>query len=158
MIQDVVVDTNVFLHSNDPREERRADAIEFLAALKDSTTKLCVDEGFDATEAANRSHIFAEYFAHVRFGTLGYEVLAHLARSRRIKEVVRGVPTAVAKHIKQQGVKGTDRVFVQVTFNSDEKVLACHDFRDIPQSVRDRLRHLIGISVTSAAGALQALR
>jgi len=159
MLVDIVVDTNVFLHAENSQESRRAQAAGLLLALqnKTCTTLLCVDEGFDLEEAKNRSQIGSEYLKHLRHGTLAFAVVVHLLGSLRIKQVRRGVPSNVSRRIIQQGVTGVDRTFIQVTYNSRDKTLACHDFDDVPDTVRDRLRGAIGVRILAADEALEVL-
>jgi len=159
MLADIVVDTNVFLHAENRQEPRREQAEGLLLALQNQTctTLLCVDEGFDVNEANNRSHIGSEYLRHLRFGTLAYAVVVHLLGSQRTKQVPRGVPRNVSRRISQQGVVGADRTFIKVAYNSQDKTLACHDFDDVPEAVRARLRGSIGVRILAADGALAIL-
>jgi hypothetical protein len=159
MLADIVVDTNVFMHAGDAREPRRRQAEDLLRALQQTTctTLLCVDEGFDLNEARNKSHIGSEYLKHLRFGTLALAVITNLAGSLRIKPVPRGVAPNVSRQITQQGVRGVDRTFVQVAYNSQDKTLACHDFDDLPNTVRARLRAKIGVAILAADQALAVL-
>jgi hypothetical protein len=108
-------------------------------------------------EAKNRSHIGSEYLKHLRYGTLALAVIATLAGSLRIKAVARGVPPNVSRRITQQGIRGVDRTFVQVAYNSQDKTLACHDFDDLPDTVRARLRDSIGVAILAADQALAIL-
>jgi hypothetical protein len=131
--------------------------LRFLINLKDAATKLCVDEGFSFEEAKNKSHIGSEYLFHLRVGSLGYEIIVHLGRLQRIKIVPRAVPQAVAKTIKRQVGKGADRTYVRVAFNSDDKILASHDFGDLTEGVRTRLCEKIKVRVVGAKDAATEL-
>jgi predicted nucleic acid-binding protein len=159
MLADIVVDTNVFLHAENRQEHRHEQATGLLLALQDNTctTLLCVDEGFDLEEAKNRSQIGSEYLRHLRHGTLGFAVVVHLLSSLRIKQVRRRVPANVSRRILQQGVTGVDRTFVQVTYNSQDKTLTCHDFDDVPETVRARLLGAIGVKILAADETLKVL-
>jgi hypothetical protein len=158
MLVDIVLDTNVLMHADNVEEPRCQMSRGLLAQLKASTTHLCVDEGFDLDEAKNRSQIGSEYLKHLHHGMLGLAVVAHLAGSQRIRFVSRGVPPNVSKKIRTQIGKGPDRTYLKVAFNSGGKTLACHDFGDVPASVRTRLRAQIGVYVLDAEAALAALR
>jgi len=157
MLLDIVLDTNVLLHATNEQEPRRVQSQALLLALRDCTAHLCVDEGFDWNEASNRSQIGGEYLKHLRAGTLGYAVVEHLARSLRVKQVSRGVPQNVSRHIRRVGY-GPDRTYVRVAFNSSDRVLASHDFKDLSAGVRLGLRAAIGVRVLEAGEALVALR
>jgi hypothetical protein len=160
MLIDIGLDTNVLMHADDPREPRMQMSRDLLTALQSQTctTHLCVDEGFDLDEAKNRSQIGSEYLEHLDFGMLGRAVVADLASSPRVKQVSRGVPANVSKKIHMQVSKGPDRTYIRVAFNSDDKTLACHDFGDVPATVRTRLHKAIGVHILEAEAALAALR
>jgi len=158
MLVDIVLDTNVLMHADNDKEPRCQMSRDLLTELQDCATHLCVDEGFNLDEAKNRSQIYSEYLGHLRHGTLGFALVAHLARSQRVRTVSRGVPPQVSKKIYTQGLSGPDRTYVKVAFNSDGKTLACHDFGDVPVTVRVRLRKTIGVHVLDAGAALAALR
>jgi hypothetical protein len=159
MLADLVVDTNVFLHAENDQEPRHIQAARLLIALqsKACTTLLCVDEGFDLEEAKNRSQIGSEYLRHLRHGTLAFAVVVHLLGSLRIKQVPRGVPANVSRRILQQGVTGADRTFIQVAYNSQDNTLTCHDFHDVPDTVRARLLGAIGVRILAADETLEVL-
>lgn len=151
MISDIVVDTNVFVHANNPDDaNRQRNSLMFLQTLEAATTSLCVDEGFDfVNEAQNRSHIAREYLKHIRAGMFGHYLLAKLATTARIVIVSRTVPAWVKTKIKRMPNK-TDQTFVRVTFNSQSKEMTSHDFDDFPPRVRRTLRDDIGVNVRSA--------
>jgi hypothetical protein len=154
MLGDIVVDTNVMMHAHDPREARQKSCTELLEELLRCDTKLCVDEGFDLAPAKNRSHIGYEYLKHLKFGMLAKAVVEHLATTGRVKMLPRTVPHNVSKHVRTQVGKGPDRTYLHVAYNSSERILASHDFHDIPQAVRGRLLSKIGVMVLAAEEAL----
>jgi len=157
MLTDIVIDTNVLLHAHNQQEVRHRASRELLIEMQNCATQLCVDEGFDLVESRNRSQIASEYLRHLRHGMLGLAVVAHLAASRRVKQVPRKAPPAFSRAVRRQIANGPDRVFVFVAFNSNDKTLACHDFDDVPDTVRGRLRPL-GVNIVDAENALAALR
>ena len=157
MLADVVVDTNVLMHADNFQEPRQQDAQSFLLSLQESETSLCVDEGFDTNEANNRSHIGSEYLTHLKFGMLGFAVIAHLARSFRVREVSRSVPSGISKHIRMRVGNAQDRIFVRVAFNAEDKTLTSHDFTDLPQTVRQELSSIINVHIVCASEALSLL-
>jgi hypothetical protein len=147
---DIVIDTNVFLHAENPQEPRQRDADALLNKIRACVVQLCVDDGFDIVEAQNRSVIGAEYLKWLRAGSLGYALVTFLAGSARLKILPRAVPAKVSKAIRTQVPNGPDRTFLKIAFNSQEKVLSSHDFNDIPQTVRNRLFAQVGLSVVDA--------
>ncbi len=158
MLVDIVIDANVFLHACNPVSGRQVMCRTLLGYVKDCDVHLCVDEGFDWEEARNRSQIGAEYIRNLKVGTVAYELVVYLAKSGRIDIVHRSVPPATARLIHRQVTKGPDRTYVKVAYNSREKILASHDFGDIPDTVRERLRKQLMVKVVSAEGATAALR
>lgn len=158
MLVDIVLDTNVLVHADNPEEPRREMCCDLLCEMTRCATHLCVDEGFDVNEANNRSVIGSEYLKHLHFGMVGYELVRHLASSLRVKQVSRNVPQNVSRHILTQVPKGPDRTFLKVAFNAQSKTLACHDFNDVPDTVRARLKDRVGLHVVDAEAAVAALR
>jgi hypothetical protein len=53
--------------------------------------------------------------------------------------------------------KGPDRTYLKVAYNSREKILASHDYEDIPDTVRVRLKKQLMVKVVSAEVAAAAL-
>ena len=47
MIDDIVIDTNVLVHAQNPNEKRFVDTTNLIKIILDSNTSLCVDEGFN---------------------------------------------------------------------------------------------------------------
>lgn len=158
MLRDVVIDTNVLLHASNPTEIRRQYAHRFLVALQDTNTVVCVDEGFDLDERRNRSLIGQEYLEQLRFGMLGYAVVAHLARHGRVRGVSRAVGAATSKTINRLIRDKRDRTFVRVTCNTQERLLTSHDFDDFPNEKRRRLRDVIEVLVATAEDSLRQLQ
>jgi hypothetical protein len=106
MLVDIVLDTNVLMHAENSQEARCEQSGNLLQALKICTTKLCVDEGFDLNESRNRSQIGSEYLKHLRPGAVGFELVAYLARTLRIKYVPRRVPQIASKAYQDAGSNG----------------------------------------------------
>ena len=157
MLADIVVDTNVFLHAEDQRQASCTQARELIRLLRTCATSLCLDEGFDLDEARNRSQIGSEYLKHLRFGTAGFALVDHLAKSGRLRLLPRSVPQQVAKVINRHVGKGPDRVYVRIAYNSQEKFLASHDFDDIPDGARNKLLNTLHIRVVAVDAAVVSL-
>ena len=155
MPTDLVVDTNVLVHAQNPSEQRCNDARTLLHRLLNDDTALCVDEGFNPDEALNRSSIGAEYVEHIRAGTLPYTVIAQLAMSGRVVQKPKRAPRREQKLIEQMIRNRTDRVFLGVAFNSISKVLVSHDFTDFQIQKRPSIRRALGVDVLEAAEILE---
>lgn len=151
MLVDIVIDTNVFMHSADNRQFGfQKPARRLLDLLKKCDTKLCVDPGFHPDPARNRSYIGHEYFEHIRFVHPAFAVIVLLGRAGRIVETSKSVERRAQKIIRQLVTDKTDRVFVKVTFNSQSRTLVSHDFRHIPVRSRSKLRRQLTVEVTEA--------
>jgi len=150
VLNEIVIDTNVLLHAGNSQEQRQEACIQLIAALHECDCHLCVDNGFSFEEAKNRSLIGSEYLKHLRFGSLGYEIVTHLAKTQRIKNVPTKVPQQTAKHIRMQITSLQDRTYVKVAFNSTGKTLISHDFGDISDGARERLKTSIEVSIVDA--------
>jgi len=157
MLYDIVVDTNVFLHASNSEEERHEYAQEFVTRLQEAEIIFCVDEGFSDIESKNRSIIGGEYWRKLGAGTIGYEIVVHLARTERVRIVPRKVDERRGRIICRRIRDKSDRIFVKVAANSIEHRLVSHDFVDIPAVVRGRLRREIDVSVMDAEQILQEI-
>lgn len=152
MLVDLVVDTNVLMHADDPRQAHQADALGLLTDLVEGTTVICVDEGFDVDEAKNASLIGGEYFARLTAAHTATAVLAHLFAGGRIAMRSRSVGPAIKKCIEQSVRTKRDRTFLFVTHNSAEALFCSHDYRDMQRAKRRMLRDRAGIRIMGAAG------
>ncbi len=153
-LSDVVLDTNVLLHASNPIETRFEDARKFLSALVDSTTALCVDEGFHLEEAKNRSLIGAEYLDKLVSGTLGHALIAKMALEGRVAFVKASMATSDTKKLNQMLANKRDRTFVKVAAASEERTLVSHDYHDFPTQKRTDIARLFRVEIRDAAATL----
>lgn len=155
MLPDIVVDTNVFLHSADPRHRHRVAAYKFLQKLKDGKTHLCIDEGFSIEECKNRSRIGCEYHDKIRFANAAaWGVIVFLGTKGRIRSVSGRLSAGPNKKIRMFVPDKTDRVFVKVSYNTQAKTLVSHDFTDFSQATRRELSQKLGVCFKIAPTAL----
>ncbi len=150
MLSDVVVDANVFAHTQDPSEAYFGDACDFVKRLLAKPTLLRVDPGFSTVESKNRSLIGHEYTKHLRHGTLGFTTVASLASSNRIKEASDKVAPAVRKKVNQFIRKKSDRTYLCVAINSDDQKFVSHDFTDFQEAKRTNIARTLAIHVLAA--------
>ncbi len=136
MAQDVVIDTNILVHAENKKIKVHQECVDFIGYLSDSSELLCFDEGFVWHETYNKSHIAHEYMTHLRHGSMGYILVAKLAQSKRISVVPRLAPIKERKLITQTVTKQRDRIFLNVAFNSDNKILISNDYEDFQQTKR----------------------
>lgn len=151
MLADVVVDTNVLLHADDPRQPYRFESQGLLDDLLAGKTLLCIDEGFDIDESKNRSLIGGEYFERLTITHAATAVLAELFATGQVRLVSRSVQQRVKKGIEQCVRNKRDRTFIAVAHNSEGKVLCSHDFEDLQRAKRKLLRARTGVEVLGAA-------
>lgn len=150
MLPDIVIDTNVLCHADNPAEPRCTDSQTLVLRLLAIPTQLCVDEGFAWDEAKNRSHICAEYLQKLLPGSVAYVVIATLAASGRVRVVNRRPDRTTARRIMQMIRKPRDRTFVGVARNSAGRTLVSHDFQDFALQKRDAIRSDIGVAIIEA--------
>lgn len=147
---DIVIDTNILLHANNPGYPGQASCIEFLDNIQASTELLCLDEGFHTDEAKNRSLIGSEYLQKLRTpGTRGRLFVEAMFRSQRCKEVPVKVEQRVLKVINQsiRTEKARDKTFLRVAVNSVDKVFVSHDSEDFDKARRKFFDKTIGVRI-----------
>jgi hypothetical protein len=138
------------MHADDERQDHREDCRHLLQELRDGTTSLCVDEGFDLDESKNRSLIGGEYFERLTATHTATAVIAYLFASERVQFVPRKTPAAVKKCIEQCVRKKRDRTFLVVAHNSDEQVLGSYDYEDMSAKKRRHLEVKTGVRIVDA--------
>jgi hypothetical protein len=150
---DIVIDTNILAHAANPGEQDLFDeASEFLENFVATPTLLCLDPGLDFDIARNKSRIFGEYLTTLSPATLANSVIASIFTTGRYVERPRQVSDSVRKKINRQIAvdKAADKVFVSVTYNSEEKILASHDYKDFSATVRATLLNELGVAIAGA--------
>jgi hypothetical protein len=153
MLIDIVVDTNVLAHADNPQEQRQQDAIDLLTRLLNSETRLAIDEGFDFDEALNKSAIWQEYRANLSPTAPAFHFINALASQGRISEKSLKLDVAVVKKINQLIKKQTDRKFLRIAVNSVEHLLTSHDYVDFQEAKRASIKKTIQVTVCDAAAA-----
>jgi len=159
MLKDIVVDTNVFLHADDPRQEgRQQEAIDFLNKLLEVPTSIAVDEGFDVDESRNRSQIGYEYLTNLTAVSLGMRIIIALVAGDRVDTKSRSLNAGARKRINQLIRKKSDRAFLGVACNSNSKILCSHDFEDFQKPKRKTIRKDLGVTICEAVDAIEFLK
>src|SRR6266511_135788 len=95
--------------------------------LRSCDTALCVDEGFDADEARNRSGIAGEYFEHLPHGALGLVLIYECALDGRVRSIPSRIDASANRAVNRLVWDRSDRKFVKVSINSEEHVLVTHN-------------------------------
>jgi predicted nucleic acid-binding protein len=154
MLSDLVIDTNVMIHAQNPAEQRCSASQALLQCMLDTDVSLCVDEDFSPDSATNRSFIGHEYITHIRFGSLPYVVIVKLAGSSRIKLLSKRAPRREQKLIRQLVRDTIDRIFLGVAFNSESQILVSHDFTDFQVDKRRVIHDQLDVAVVEASEIL----
>jgi hypothetical protein len=150
-MDDIVVDTNVFAHTQNPNNEHFSASVTFTNSLLDSDVLLCVDKGFQLDESKNRSIICYEYLQHIVFGSPAYFVILKLAMDGRIMQLDRLTNRSTSRKINQLLANKHDRTFLNVACNSSDKTLVSHDYVDFSIAKRRTIKREIDVDVITAA-------
>lgn len=151
MLLDLVVDTNVLCHAQNPAEERFQAAQELLSALLECATDICVDEGFDLDETKNRSFICSEYLRRLVPGSAGFHFLVFVATHKRVKQLPRRPEPRAKKFVERVIRKKPDRIFLGVACNTLSMTLVSHDLEDFDPAKRVAIRRELGVAVIEAS-------
>lgn len=154
-LDDVVVDTNVFVHTSNPETAEFDAARQFVQELLDAHTLICFDEGSHSREALNRSKILSEYYSHIDRNSFGYHAVATLLRDGRTKEVSPKVPDRVRKLVGQFVYDPTDRIFVKVAHNSGDQVLVSHDHQGFTLECKRMMAKQCSVCICGAVDMLE---
>jgi hypothetical protein len=157
MLEDIVIDTNVLAHSQNPNEVRYQECCEMLNKLLQCSTVVAVDEGFSLNRANNRSHIGHEYLENLSHGSLAFSVLSKLAVSKRVKFLPKRAPRREQRIINQSVRNRFDRAFLGVAFNSTEGIFVSHDFQDFQPHKRSFILRELAIDICEAQNSLAVL-
>lgn len=154
MLGDVVIDTNVLLHAQNPNETRFEDSSNLICKILDENTSLCVDEGFSEDESKNKSKIGHEYLSNLTPGSIGQNLIVQLALQQRIKQLTKRAPERIVRKINHIIRNKIDRVFLNVAYNSEGKTLVSHDYRDFRITKRQLISTDLKIKVIEACDCL----
>jgi predicted nucleic acid-binding protein len=157
VLDDVVIDTNVLMHAQNPTQDLFSDAVELVEAMRNCNTILRVDPGF-RDDDTNTSRIGHEYRERLVPGSAAYAVVSELAASERVKEVPIRLPPHVRRQVNQRIRDARDRTFVMVAMKSDEQVLVSHDERGGLQARRRAaIKQDLNVEVVWAADCVSRL-
>jgi len=142
-INDIVVDTNVFMHANNDKIKFCKSSKEFIGYLSNCNILLCLDDGFDPVQSKNQSHIAHEYFTHIRHGEFAYGILLKILSSKNYK-IIKKSQYKKYKKLVNQCIRNTfDRIFICIAIVSDSKLFISNDFEDLDLQKRKYLEKSI---------------
>ena len=149
-MDDLVIDTNVWVHAQNPAETRFDSSVDLLKLLLESEVTICVDVGYDLNESKNASAICCEYFKHISYGSIGLAIFVQLASSGKIKQLQKRSKQNISRKINQLVANKVDRIFLNVAYNSEDKYLVSHDYRDFQIRKRKTIKKDLTISIVEA--------
>lgn len=147
---DIVIDTCTLVHAENPQSPYFENSIEFITKMFANQTLCTVDEGFSLNETENESYIALEYMKHLQPGSLGSNLIIHLAQRKRLDFVSNKIPNNDKNYIEQIIRNKKDRYFLRVAYNSGEKTLASHDFTDYQKRKRKVIKKSLDIMIVTA--------
>jgi predicted nucleic acid-binding protein len=141
MLSDIVVDTDVFAHAENPTVDTYDDSREFIETLRGVQTSLCFDNVFNTDTAKNKSQIASEYFERLPAGSIALVLIAECAAADRISVVGRKVRPEQARAIRELVRDKSDHKFIRTAINSQEKLVVSHDGHILKRAsdIADRL-------------------
>ncbi|MDQ1097572.1 MULTISPECIES: hypothetical protein [Chryseobacterium] len=148
---DIVIDTCTLVHANNPDSKYFEDSVIFIEKMLKNSINCVVDEGFSIESSDNKSYIGLEYIKHLQPSSLGYNLIISLIMSERLIFVSNKIPNVHKKYIEQIIKNKKDRMFLRVSYNSSEKILASHDFKDYKTKKRGTIKKEINISIVTAS-------
>jgi hypothetical protein len=156
-MRDIVLDTCTLVHAEKYDSVYQEFSLELITKMFANTTLVTVDNGFTFDECTNKSYIGLEFIKHLKPGSLGYNLIVHLALNLRINFVSNVIPNQTKNYIEQIIRNKKDRMFLRVAFNSIEKTLASHDFTDYQTRKRKTIRKQLGVNIVTATEIVYAL-
>jgi hypothetical protein len=147
MLGDVVVDTNIFGHAQNPELGAYfTEATSFLETLVQARTVICLD----ASVEEESSRALAEYQRVIVPTGLAAPVLSRLLVEGRYKELSGVVSPHVRTIVNRLVRKSMDKLFLCLAYESIDSVLVSHDHEDFPDDVRERADQQLGVQVVEA--------
>ncbi|WP_333695483.1 hypothetical protein [Flavobacterium sp.] len=149
-MNDIVIDTCTLVHADNPESDYFEHSVDFINRMTANTILCTVDEGFDMNDPVHSSYIALEYIKHLKPTSLGYYLMIHIAQNSRFNFVSIKVPQKEKKVVEQKIRNKKDRHFLRVAINSNDKILASHDFTDYQKSKRKYFKKEMGIEIVTA--------
>jgi hypothetical protein len=153
---DIVIDTNVLVHTNNKNNHFNKSAVETLTIIHDLDLSICVDDVFNIDESKNTSIIGHEYIKHVRQGTLAYAFLLDRILKRKIVQIVKKDYKEVKQKLNRKIMhremnKPHDIAFVIAAYGSNDKLLISNDCDDFTDNIRRYVADSFSVSIHDSA-------
>jgi len=153
---DILIDTNILMHANNTKERTQPICVDLINYLVSSTEMICIDESIDI----NISMILHEYCENLKTpGTTGRNFIEKILKQKRFKPISRQVEHRVAKIINQHIDRNehVDKIFVKITYKSNDKTFVSHDFKDFRDSKRVYFKSSLDINILTANDILRTI-
>jgi len=152
LIEQIVVDTNVILHADNPVSGYQSDSMCFLDRfLKDGCYRLALDRTPPLGRQHNESQILQEYLEHVTYdSSFGFYFLIKVLERSWFDIVGRTNYRREVKIIIQEVSNKVDRIFLRVTCMANSRKFVTHDFSDFPMQKRKRLAKTLQVRLLTA--------
>lgn len=141
---DIVIDTNVLVHTQNVSVCYNKSSIEILTELEKSPVKICVDDVF-SLDSTNTSVIGSEYIKHIRYGTMAYGFVLSKLLKKQYTQIIKKDYSGIKKEFRKKVRNQHDVTFLLVTYGSDEKCLITNDYNDFTDDIRDFLASGFGL-------------
>jgi len=152
-MNDIVIDTNVLLHSHNKKNNYYKSANETLELIRQSDLYLCVDDIFSIDEVAkNTSIIGHEYIKHIRNGTVAYAFLLDRLYKGKIRQIIKDhfkmVKLDLSRMIKKGEMRNPyDIAFVITAYGSQDKLLISNDNDDFNSKNRKYIQKRFQVTI-----------
>lgn len=138
---DIVVDTNVLMHAENPASEQQHHAVLLLRHIDQSNTLLCLDES---------QRILGEYFEQLSNKSVAKGFLKKWLSSNQYVAVKLDLNPADRRWIGNNIGDALDRIFLKATCVSSNRDLVSHDFEDFSLRMRARIQKRLRVSIQTA--------
>jgi predicted nucleic acid-binding protein len=151
-MNDIVVDTNVLVHTNNTNTHYNVSAIKTLRHIKQFDMYICVDDVFNIDESKNTSIIVHEYIKHIRIGTFAYTFLLERILTRKISQIRKKDFSCIKRKLNRKIIdkKMTnthDIAFVIAAYGSNTKILVSNDYADFNELIREYVFNEFSVSI-----------
>ncbi|WP_137769518.1 hypothetical protein [Brachybacterium sp. SGAir0954] len=147
--RDIVIDTNVLSHADNPASPLQANASELLGWMRDSAVKWVLDDNGKSQPDPHTSLLFAEYRETLPPGGVGLQLLIFCLANGRVVFANRP-DDALRKEIRKLIPKNRkDQVVLGAAAGSRDRLLASNDYADFTSVVRKVLHKKHSIDVVA---------
>lgn len=141
MPEDIVVDTNVLMHADNPKSGRQASSKDLLSYIDRNQIPICIDEGLK---------IFNEYHEYLASSPIGRSYIAKWLSQNNYVLLTTKLSPSDSRWIGRNISDTLDKAFLKVAVNSQENDFVSHDFDDFPRRKRRDINDRLGVSVQTA--------